>query len=139
MNPEDLNSYRRRVFKYPLPVESRFMIHMPKGAEILSVGRQGPLPFLWASVDDRNKLEQRMFRTATPGEIFNEERLHYLGHVQLGGEKPLEGWFEWFIYEMEMALPQYYADPISDRFAEDMGQVRDETTDARADDMVVAA
>ena len=111
---------------------------MPEGAEILSVGRQGPLPFLWASVDERRKLEQRMFRTATSGEIFNEERLAYIGHVQLGGEKPLEGWFEWFIFEMDMALPQFYSDEISDRFEDDMDQARDETTDARAEDMVAA-
>jgi len=138
MNPDD-NPYRRRVFKFELPVLSRFMIQMPERAEILSVGRQGPLPFLWASVDDRsNKLEQRMFRTATTGEIFNEERLNYLGHVQLGGEKPTEGWFEWFVFEMDMTLPQLYPDPISDRFEEDMIQARDEGTGARADDMVAS-
>jgi len=137
MNP-DANPYRRRIFKYPLPVESRFPLWMPEGAKILDVGRQGPLPFLWASVDDRNKLEIRWFRTATTGEVFNEERLAYLGHVQLGGEKPLEGWFEWWIFEIEMALPQLYPDTISDRFEEDMDQARDETTDARAEDMVAA-
>jgi hypothetical protein len=133
------NPYRRRVFKYPLPVENRFMIHMHKDAKILSVGRQGPLPYLWASVDDRLKLEERWFRTATTGAVFNDERLIYIGHVQLGGEKPSEAWFEWFIYEIEMALPQLTPDPISDRFEEDMDQARDETTDARADHMVVAA
>jgi len=137
MNPDD-NPYRRRIFKYPLPVEARFPIWMPKGAQILSVGRQGPLPFLWASVDDRQELEMRWFRSATTGEIFNEERLVYIGHVQLGGEKPLEGWFEWFIFEIETAISALYPDPISDRFEEDMDQARDETTNARAEDMVAA-
>jgi len=137
MNP-DANPYRRRIFKYPLPVENRFPLLMPEGAQILSVGRQGPLPFLWASVDDQQKLERRWFRTATTGAIFNEERLVYLGHVQLGGEKPLEGWFEWFIFEIEMGIIARYPDPISDRFEEDMNQARDETTDARADHMVAA-
>jgi hypothetical protein len=138
MNPDD-NPYRRRIFKFPLPVESRFPLWMPEKAQILDVGRQGPLPFLWASVDDRNKLEMRWFRTMTTGEVFNEERLVYVGHVQLGGEKPKEAWFEWFIYEIETSIVAVDPDFISDRFAADMDQVRDETTNAHADDMVVAA
>lgn len=119
----------RRIFKYGLEVETRQIIQMPKGAAILSVGRQGPLPFLWASVDEKQPIETRVFRTVTTGEIFNEERLWYIGHVQLGGEKPSEGWYECFVYEVEQALPQIHPDPIEVRFQEDRAEIRREIMD----------
>lgn len=121
---------RRRIFKYELPVKSRFMIWMPEGAEILSVGRQGPLPYLWASVDQTCKPEQRVFRSATTGEVFNEERLIFVGHIQLGGENPKEAWYEWFVWEIDLALPQMIADPIEERFLDDMEQASREATHA---------
>lgn len=117
---------KRRIFKYPVEVVSRQIIQMPKGAQILSVGRQGPMPFLWASVDEHQPAESRIFRLVTTGEIFNEERLFYVGHIQLGGERPEEGWFEAHFYEVETALAQINPDPISDRFQDDLTQVRDE-------------
>src|SRR5512146_2180398 len=135
----DDNFTRRRIFKYELDVLPRFMIWMPEGAEILSVGRQGPLPYLWASVDDTRKLEQRVFRTMTTGEVFNEERLKFVGHIQLGGDKPKESWYEWFIWEIDMALPQLVPDLIEDRFMDDMEQARDEVTRAVATDEVLVA
>lgn len=135
----DDNFTRRRIFKYELDVLPRFMIWMPEGAEILSVGRQGPLPYLWASVDDTRKLEQRVFRTMTTGEVFNEERLKFVGHIQLGGDKPKESWYEWFIWEIDMALPQLVPDLIEDRFMDDMEQARDEVTRAATDELLVAA
>ena len=116
----------RRIFKFPLPVEPRFPIWMPEGAEILSLARQGPLPYLWASVDDRRKLKMRWFRSMTTGEVFNEEGLKFVGHIQLGGEMPKEAWYEWFVWEMDTALPRSHPDHISDRFKEDMEQARQE-------------
>lgn len=138
MNPDEFT--RRRIFKYELDVLPRFMIWMPEGAEILSVGRQGPLPYLWASVDDSHKLEQRMFRTVTTGEVFNEERLKFVGHIQLGGEMPKEAWYEWFIWEIETAVLQRNPDPLEDRFMEDMEQAREEALQVVSkDDLLVAA
>jgi hypothetical protein len=132
MNPDEFT--RRRIFKYELDVLPRFMVWMPKGAEILSVGRQGSLPYLWASVDQTRKLEQRMFRSVTTGEVFNEERLKFIGHIQLGGEMPKEAWYEWFIWEIDLALPQLVPDPIEDRFLEDMAQARAEAVRAVSTD-----
>lgn len=123
---------RRRIFKYELPAQPRFMLTMPRGAKILSIGRQGPLPYLWASVDETQRPEQRIFRTMTTGEVFNDERLKFVGHVQLGGETPKEAWYEWFVWEVDMGLEQLIPDTIEDRFLPDMEQVRDEITDAVA-------
>jgi hypothetical protein len=122
--PQQFN--HRRIFKYPVEVVSRQIIQMPTGAQVLSVGRQGPMPFLWASVDDTQPLEPRVFRLVTTGEVFNEERLLYVGHIQLGGEKPTEGWFEAHFYEVETALAQINPDPISDRFQEDIDEINRE-------------
>jgi len=119
----------RRVFKYPIEVASRQIIYMPKGAEILDVGRQGPMPFIWAMVDPTQPSEPRIFRTLTTGEEFNAERLWYIGHIQLGGERALEGWYEFWVFEVETALPQINPDPISDRFAEDKDEVKKEIVD----------
>ncbi len=127
-----MRSYTRRIFKYPIKIESRQMIQMPKGARILDVGRQGPLPYLWASVDPDAPVEPRIIRLVTTGEVYNEERLDYIGHLQLGGEGPLQGWFEAWLFEVETALPQLSPDPISDRFKDDLDEVRRESTEAVA-------
>jgi hypothetical protein len=123
---------QRRVFKYPIQVESRQIIQMPRGAKILSVGRQGPLPFLWAMVDEDQPHEARVFRNLTTGEDFNAERLSFVGRVQLGGEGKLDGWYECFVFEVEIALPQYNPDPISDRFQADMDEINQEIREAVA-------
>jgi hypothetical protein len=122
----------RRIFKYALQVESRQLIQIPKGAEILSVGRQGPLPFLWAMVDENQPHETRVFRNVTTGDVFNAERLSFIGRIQLGGDNDREGWYECFVFEVEIALPQYNPDPISDRFAVDMDEINEEIREALA-------
>jgi len=122
----------RRIFKFQLQAEGRQIIQMPKGAQILSVGRQGPLPFLWASVDQTMPYEVRVFRIVTTGEVFNEERLFFLGHVQLGGEKPSDAWYECFVYEVETALDQINPDPIEERFQADLHEIRHEVAEVEA-------
>jgi hypothetical protein len=124
------NDCIRRIFKYPIEVESRQMIQMPRGAEILSAGRQGPLPFLWALVDPSEPFEPRIFRNVTTGEEFNDERLVFVGHIQLGGDNDREGWYECFVFEVDTALPQRRPDPISARFRDDMDEIKLEITEA---------
>jgi hypothetical protein len=97
------------------------------------------MPFLWASVDETQPLEPRVFRLVTTGEIFNEERLWYIGHIQLGGERPEEGWFEAHFYEVETALAQVNPDPISDRFQVDVDEINDEIRKILDDPLPVAA
>ena len=127
----------RRIYKYELKVEQRQLLQMPRGATILDVDRQGPLPFLWASVDPTQPNETFVIRMVTTGEVYNEERLWYIGHTKLGGEIRNginEGWFEawWFI--VETALPQVNPDPLERRYADDIEQLNDEIAEATAVD-----
>lgn len=123
-------TYIKRIFKYELKIEHRQTLLIPKGAEILDVDRQGPLACLWAAVDPEQPMEPRVIRMVVTGEVYNEERLFYLGHVKLGGEvSPRgvnQGWFEAWFFEVETALPQITPDVISDRFEEDMREVQRE-------------
>ncbi len=127
MNNQDYT--HRRIFKYEIKIEPRQIIMLPKGAEILHVGRQGEFPFLWASVDETMPAEPRVFRVVMTGEVFNEERLFYLGTIQLGGENPRQAWFVMHIYEVETALDQINPDPVEDRFQADLAEIRDEVAE----------
>lgn len=128
---------KRRIFKYELAIKPRQVIMMPKGATVLSIDRQGPLPYIWASVDQSQPFEPRVFRVVTTGEVFNEERLMYVGHVKLGG-KP-EPWYEAFVYEVDTTVEQINPDPIEERFQGDLAEARREVTEAVAYEELVAA
>ena len=120
-------SYIKRIFKYELKIEHRQTLMLPKGSEILDVDRQGPLACLWAAVDPEQPMEPRVIRMVVTGEVYNEERLFYIGHVKLGGETSPnginQGWFEAWFFEVETALPQMTADVIEGRFEDDMRQL----------------
>lgn len=116
----------RRIFKYEIKIEPFQAILMPKGAKVLHVGRQGPMPYLWASVDPTMPMEARAIRVVTTGEVFNEERLWYLGTIQLGGDTPKQAWFVMHVYEVETALPMLHPDPVEGRFQGDLDELRRE-------------
>jgi hypothetical protein len=111
---------KRRIFKYELAVKPKQVIMMPKGAVILSFSRQGPLPFVWASVDENQPREPRAFRLVTTGEVFNEERCVFVGHTQLGGGP--EPWYEAFLFEIEAAVKAQNPDLVEERFQPDMAE-----------------
>jgi len=124
-------NYVKRIFKYELKIERQQVIMMPKGAAILDVDRQGPLACVWAAVDPKQPMEPRVIRMVVTGEVYNEERLWYIGHVKLGGEVSPnginQGWFEAWFFEIETALPQYSEDVIDARYQDDMRQLTQET------------
>lgn len=49
------------IWKFPLAVTDVQRIKMPKGAEVLTVQRQGELACLWAIVDDAADTVMRVF------------------------------------------------------------------------------
>lgn len=130
MNTQDYT--RRRIFKYEIKIESRQVIMLPKGAQILHLGRQGEFPYMWVSVDQTMPSEPRVFRVITTGEVFNEERLFYLGTIQLGGENEKQAWFVMHVYEVEQALDQINPDPIEERFQADLAEIRHEVDEVEA-------
>lgn len=123
---------KRRIFKYELEIKPRQIIMMPHGAMVLSVGRQGPLPYLWASVDENQPPHPRIFRVVTTGEVYNEERLIFRGHVQLGGG--IEPWYEAFVFEVMDGIEVENPDVIEDRFQSDMAEVRQEIAEIYEND-----
>jgi len=76
----------KRIFKYPIPVNDRITIEMPKGSVILTVQMQKSEPQLWALVDiDSPKIERYFYLFGTGMEV--REGLVYCGSFQmLGGD-----------------------------------------------------
>lgn len=119
---------RRRIFNYQLEAEGRQMLQIPKGADVIGVIEKYSLPFLLAVVDDTQPTETRIFRIVTTGEVFNHERLWYIGTLRLGGQGK-EPWYTAHVFEVETALPQLNPDPIEDRFQDDLQELRHEFAD----------
>jgi hypothetical protein len=73
-----------RIFKYPLRVDDRQTVQLPKGAELLTVQTQHGSPCLWALVDEAAETESRvilMHGTGHPISCLGK----YLGTFQLDG------------------------------------------------------
>lgn len=132
---------KRRIFKYELAFKPKQVIMMPKGAVILSFSRQGPLPFLWASVDENQPREPRTFRLVVTGEVFNEECCVFVGHTQFEFGGGPESWYEVFLFEIESAVKALEPDLVKERFQPDMAEASREIKEqvAYEDKVPVAA
>ena len=51
----------KTIWKFPLPVADQYVVKTPKGAEILTVQRQGDQACLWAIVDTNADTVARVF------------------------------------------------------------------------------
>lgn len=49
----------KTIYKYPLPVQEKYVIELPKGARIIRAEDVDGLFFLWAIVDTEAEKEQR--------------------------------------------------------------------------------
>ncbi len=74
-----------RIWRYILAVERRSIVHLPRGAELLSLGEQVQTPVVWALVDPAQPVEPVIFRMVTTGEAFNPVFCTYVGTLTLGG------------------------------------------------------
>lgn len=77
----------RRIYKYPVEGKDRFVINMPKGAQVLSMRLQRNGPQIWALVDPTADGEDRHFRLAGTGHDIKEdpESLTYIDTCLLYG------------------------------------------------------
>lgn len=107
-----------RIFKYPLEIEQRQLVHMPQFARVLELAvDELDRPLLYALVDeDSGPVTPRVFRTVTTGETFNAADCIYVGMVTM------KGWYRCFCWEQPAAGAQ--PDPLSDRFHSDLAEVR---------------
>lgn len=76
-----------RIFKYSLPVQEKYEIELPKGAQIIRVEDVDGLFYLWAIVnDDENHPKEKRFlefyKTGQPIET-PIEHLFFLGTCKL--------------------------------------------------------
>lgn len=76
-----------KIFKYSLPVQEKYEIELPKGAQIIRVQDVDGLFFLWAIVNDdephpKEKRCLEFYKTGQPIET-PIEHLHFLGTCKL--------------------------------------------------------
>lgn len=107
-----------RIFKFPLEVTERQMIHMPRSAQILSVVTENEAPVLYVLVDtnDAQSSFPRIFRGVTSGEVFNAEGCTFIGTAKL------KEWYIFHVFEQRQGV----SDPIEGRYVEDYAQIRTE-------------
>lgn len=92
------NTMTMTIYKYPLPLDDRSHIQMPRGAHVLCVQVQRDIPYLWAIVDPDQPLDAKLFRlcgTGHPLEITSPES-RYIGTFQLA-----EGSFIGHVFELK--------------------------------------
>jgi hypothetical protein len=85
----------KTIWKFAIPVVNPAMIRMPKGAEILTVQRQGDQACLWAIVEPEAEKEQRYFIIEGTGNPIHEEdgvTRKYIGTFQAPQ-------FVWHVFE----------------------------------------
>jgi hypothetical protein len=90
----------KRIFKYPLEVENKQVINLPKGSELLTVQTQFNKPQLWALVDPNEKEKEEryieMFGTGHPINYNVDLERKYLSTYQLDG-----GNFVFHVFEIK--------------------------------------
>lgn len=74
----------KAIWKYPLAVESRQVISMPVGAQILSVQVQGGTPCLWALVEIGAPPRDRGIQVFGTGHPADDAGV-FIGTFQLSG------------------------------------------------------
>lgn len=59
----------KTIYKYPLIVDDLQILTLPKGAKVLTVQTQGPMPMLWAMVDPEEVGEEVIIETLGTGQL----------------------------------------------------------------------
>jgi len=84
----------RRVYKYPLSLETEQRSDIVKDAEILKIGFQGPVLTMWCLVDpaveETEPMHLRIFGTG-----WNIDEFEFLMHL----ETVFQGPYVWHIFE----------------------------------------
>lgn len=93
------------IWKYPVPLESRFRIAMPDASEILSVAAHGDEIFLWARVDTERPTVRRPFALICTGQTGVDDVYtwgRFVGSVSLRG-----GGAVYHVFDMPFEIPAY--------------------------------
>lgn len=84
----------KSIYKYPLPIEDRPELWMPRGARVLSIQEQHGKLYVWAEIDEDAPREERRFYVFGTGHRVGGGPMRFLATVQMAG-----GRFVWHIYE----------------------------------------
>ena len=85
------------IWKFPVALEDRFSVSIPKGARILTLQLQRGRPQMWVLVNPEVSPEQRTFRIVGTGHRYSANVLgswRYLGTFQMQ-----DGAFVWHVFE----------------------------------------
>jgi hypothetical protein len=74
-----------QVWKYPLKVEDKQWVELPRGAKILSVDVQNGTPCLWAQVDTEAVTDRILIVTHGTGHPMKSNNMQFIGTYQLEG------------------------------------------------------
>lgn len=75
----------RTIWKYAMPWSGTVSLHLPRGAQVLSVQEQEGALTLWALVDPKAANVRRTFVVAITGGEVGDRQITHLGTVQFGG------------------------------------------------------
>jgi hypothetical protein len=85
----------RTVYKYPLPLNDRVTLEIPRGAKPLYVAEQNGQLCLWALVDPEHVEEERGFYILGTGQRTTDDKTtQYVGTAICDG-----GRFVWHVFE----------------------------------------
>jgi hypothetical protein len=80
------------IWKYIIPLNDRFEIHSPKGAQILSGQIQDDSVCIWLLVNPNAEREFRILHVVGTGNPFNSHGLKFITTVQKNG-------FVWHLFD----------------------------------------
>lgn len=86
----------KTIHKYPLQLTDHQRLHLPRGAEVLSVGMQSESLCLWARVEPVQPLEvQYAITVCGTGHPLPDTAGKFIGHLRMQG-------LEFFVFAREV-------------------------------------
>lgn len=88
------------IWKYELEIESRQVVMMPAGAEILSVQQQDDKLQMWAIVEPEAAKERRRFEVVGTGNTMPDLSSEGLARLHLATVQTCSGLLVWHVFEL---------------------------------------
>ena len=73
----------KRIYKYPVPVDDKFVLELPLGSMVLTVQMQKSEPQIWVLCNPDAIKVKRYFYVYGTGMEVSEKALNYIGTFQM--------------------------------------------------------